>query len=85
MSEPSTPEQKGPEPRGPDPEKPPTLGQTIGSVAASFFGVQSSKNRERDFKRGKASHFILIGFTATFVFILLVILAVRLALHQAGR
>ena len=55
------------------------------SVAASFFGVQSSKNRERDFKRGKASHFIAIGFIATFVFIVAVILAVRPALHQAGR
>ena len=69
----------------PQEPKPPSLWQTIGSVAASFFGVQSSKNRERDFKRGKASHFIAIGFIATFVFIVAVILAVRLALHQAGR
>lgn len=61
-----------------------TLWQTIASVAASFFGVQSSKNRERDFTRGKASHFIAVGFVATVVFILLVVLAVRLALRQAG-
>lgn len=65
--------------------KPPTLWQTIASVAASFFGVQSSKNRERDFKRGKASHFILMGLLATATFITLVIMAVRLALHQAGQ
>jgi hypothetical protein len=64
--------------------KAPTLWQTVASVAASFFGVQSSKNRERDFSRGKPLHFILVGLGATFVFVALVILVVRLALHQAG-
>ena len=67
-----------------DDPKPPTLWETVASVAASFFGVQSSKNRERDFKRGKASHFIVIGLLATGTFITLVILLVRLALHEAG-
>jgi hypothetical protein len=65
--------------------KPPTLWQTVTSVAAAFFGVQSSKNRERDFKRGKAAHFILVGLLATATFVTLVIMAVRLALHQAGQ
>jgi len=46
--------------------------------------VQSSKNRERDFKHGKAAHFIVVGLVATVVFVTLVILAVRLALRQAG-
>ncbi|MGH8480857.1 MAG: DUF2970 domain-containing protein [Nevskiaceae bacterium] len=67
-----------------DEPKPPTLWQTIASVAASFFGVQSSKNRERDFKHGKAAHFIVVGLVATAVFILAVVLAVRFALRQAG-
>ncbi len=67
-----------------DQPKPPTLWQTIASVGASFFGVQSAKNRERDFKHGKAAHFIVVGLVATATFILLVILAVRLALRQAG-
>ena len=61
-----------------------TLWQTIASVGAAFFGVQSSKNRERDFKHGKAAHFIAIGLVATGVFILVVWLAVRFALKQAG-
>ena len=65
--------------------KSPTLWQTIASVAASFFGVQSAKNRERDFKRGKAAHFIFVGLLATATFIGLVIMLVRLALHQAGQ
>jgi hypothetical protein len=61
-----------------------TLLHTVASVAASFFGVQSSKNRQRDFTHGKASHFIVIGLVATVVFIVAVILAVRFALRQAG-
>ncbi len=38
------------------------------SVAAAFFGVQSNKNRERDFAKGKMWHFILGGLIATMVF-----------------
>jgi hypothetical protein len=68
-----------------EPPKPPTLWQVIGSVLASFFGVQSSKNRERDFKHGKAAHFIVVGLLATATFVGLVILLVRLALRQAGQ
>jgi hypothetical protein len=68
-----------------DPQPPPhTLWDTIRSVAASFFGVQSSKNRQRDFKHGNAAHFIVVGLIATVVFVLAVVLAVRLALRQAG-
>ena len=48
-------------------DKPLSLFQMIGSVLASFFGVQSSKNRERDFKRGKASQFIMVGILMTIV------------------
>jgi hypothetical protein len=68
----------------PEEPKPPTLWQTIASVSAAFFGVQSSKNRERDFKHGKAAHFIVVGLVATAAFVTVVILAVRLALRQAG-
>jgi len=64
-------------------DKPPTLLQTMGSVMASFFGVQSSKNRERDFKHGKASHFIVLGIVATLLFIATVWGAVKIALHLA--
>ena len=69
-----------------DPQQPPrqTLWQTVASVGAAFFGVQSSKNRARDFKHGKAGHFIVVGLVATAVFILVVTLAVRFALKQAG-
>ena len=46
-------------------EKPLGFFQMVGSVLASFFGVQSAKNKERDFKRGKASQFIAVGILMT--------------------
>lgn len=62
----------------------PTLWQTVSSVIASFFGVQSSKNRQRDFSKGRAVHFIVIGLVMTVVLVLGVWLAVKLALRSAG-
>ncbi|HEY0973684.1 MAG TPA: DUF2970 domain-containing protein [Solimonas sp.] len=58
--------------------------QTVASVAASFFGVQSRRNRERDFARGKAGHFIAVGIGMTVMFVLVVALAVKFALRSAG-
>jgi len=71
-------------PEGQPGGKPPSLWQTIASVAASFFGVQSSKNRKRDFTKGKPLHFIAVGLGMTLAFILVVWVAVRLALRSAG-
>jgi hypothetical protein len=47
-----------------------TFFQVLGSVVASFFGVQSNAGRERDFKRGRARDFILVGVLLTTLFIL---------------
>ena len=43
--------------------------QVIGSVLAAGLGVQSSRNRERDFQQGRAGIFIVAGliFTALFI------------------
>jgi hypothetical protein len=54
------------------------------SVGAAFFGVQSAKNRERDFTHGKASHYIIVGVMATLLFILGVWLAVVMVMRSAG-
>lgn len=43
--------------------------ETLKSVGAAFFGVQSDKNRERDFTQGKFSHFIIAGLIAVVLFI----------------
>lgn len=67
------------------PPGPPKLWQTMMSVLASFFGVQSRRNRERDFTQGRASHFVVLGLLATLMFILTVWGAVKLALHLAAR
>lgn len=66
------------------PSSSPTVWQTVFSVAASFFGVQSSRNRQRDFTRGKPAHFILIALGMVVVFVLVLLFAVKFALSQAG-
>jgi len=66
-----------------DPERV-TLLQTIGSVLASFFGVQSSKNWARDFTHGNALTFILVGVTLAGGFVLTLLTVVKLILRQAG-
>ena len=52
----------------------------LGSTLAAAFGVQSSKNRERDFTHGKASHFIFMGIAFTVIFVLAVVAVVKLVL-----
>lgn len=54
--------------------------QVAQSVGAALIGVQSSKNRERDFKTGKPLHFIIGGLIGTGVFILIVWLLVQYVL-----
>jgi len=56
------------------------LKDTIQGVAAAFLGVQSDKNRQRDFKEGKLSDFIVVGLAAVALFILMLIGLVQLAL-----
>lgn len=60
--------------------KGPSFFQVVGSVLAAGFGVQSSKNRERDFQHGNAAVFIGVGLAATILFILLVYGVVGLVL-----
>lgn len=68
----------------PPPVKPPTLWQTVFSVLASFFGVQSHKNRVRDFSAGKPLVFIGVAIVLTIAFVLGLIGIVRLMLASAG-
>ncbi len=61
-----------------------TLLQTIGSVLASFFGVQSGRNRQRDFQRGSAPKFIAVGLVLTALLVVTLWLVVKLVLNRAG-
>lgn len=54
------------------------------SAMAAAFGVQSSKNRERDFKHGKPIHFIIAGILLTFIFLLLVGLMVKVMIATSS-
>lgn len=69
----------------PDEEKTPGTLQIVSSVFAAAFGVQSSKNQERDFKHGKARVFIIAGVAFTLLFIATVFTIVRVVLAQAGQ
>lgn len=54
--------------------------QTMGSVVAASFGVQSRKNKERDFQNGSFAGFVVgaLLFTAVFVATLLIIVSMVL-------
>lgn len=67
-----------------DDAQPLTLRQMLHSVLAAALGVQSSKNRARDFSRGKPSHFIVLGLLFTGLFVLLLFTLVKLVLHLSG-
>ncbi len=58
--------------------------QVVGSVLAAGLGVQSSKNRERDFKQGRIGIFIAAGIIFTLAFIAAVVTAVQLVLSSSG-
>ncbi len=57
--------------------------QTVSSVLAAFFGVQSSRARQRDFSRGDPFAFIVVGVLMTAVFVATLVLVVKLILRMA--
>ena len=59
--------------------------RVISSVLAAGLGVQSSKNRERDFKQGRAGVFIVAGIVFTLLFMGMVFTVVQLVLKSAGK
>lgn len=58
--------------------------EVVKSVLAAMFGVQSDENRERDFKHGKASHFIIAGIVLTVIFVIVLINIVSSIVKDAG-
>jgi hypothetical protein len=61
-------------------DKKPSMKDTFKSVAAAFFGVQSDKNREKDFSQGKISHFIIVGVISVIIFIAILLAIVNLVI-----
>ncbi len=62
----------------------PSLLDVLFSVLASMFGVQSSRNREKDFTHGRPYQYIIIGLLVTIVFVLTVWGVVKLVMKLAG-
>jgi len=59
-----------------------TLWQIICSVLAAAFGVQSNKNRQRDFTQAKPSTYVIAGIIFTILFVLAVATVVNLVLSS---
>lgn len=68
----------------PDKSENMTLRETLSSVLWAALGVHSNKARERDFTKGKPSHFIFAGIAFTLVFVLIIFGVVKGVLHLAG-
>lgn len=64
--------------------KKPGFREVLSSTLAGALGVQSSKNRERDFKHGNIKVFAVAGLIFTVLFIITVVGVVKLVLHFAG-
>lgn len=62
----------------------PNLLQVIGSVLAAAFGVQSAKNRQRDFAGGSATTFIVVGVIATILFVVTLYTLVKVIIGAAS-
>ncbi len=62
-----------------------TVLSMIGSAFAAAFGVQSRRNRERDFKSKSIVPFIVTGIIFTALFVGTVVLVVRLVLANSGQ
>ena len=62
-----------------------SLAQVFGSVMSSFLGIQKNATRERDFKRGRARDFIIVGIVLTLLFIVSVWGVVQLVMSAATK
>lgn len=57
----------------------------IQSVFAAIFGIQSDKNRQKDFKKGDASQFIVLGIVTVVAIMITMAIVVSSVLESAGR
>ncbi|AMX02455.1 DUF2970 domain-containing protein [Microbulbifer thermotolerans] len=65
-------------------QKKPSAGQVLLSTLAAAIGVQSNKNRERDFKGGSIKTYIAAGIIFTTLFVVTLVLVVKTVLSNMG-
>ena len=53
-----------------------SLMQVVRSVFSAAIGVQSQKNRERDFQHGSAGMYVIVGLIGNLLFVLILMLIV---------
>lgn len=58
-------------------------GELLQSILAAALGVQSGRNRTRDFSRGRPVQFIVLGLLFSLIFVLVILGLVRLVLYLA--
>lgn len=57
-----------------------SIWQTVKSVAAAVFGVQSEQNYQRDFKQNSFVPFLLVGIVFVAIFVLTLVTIVNFVL-----
>ena len=57
-----------------------STGSVVRSILAAAFGVQTTRNQQRDFAQGNYRHFIVGGIVFTVLFVLTLVLVVNLVL-----
>lgn len=57
---------------------------TLQTILGAMFGVQSEKQRQKDFEKGNPIHFIIGGIIFVVVFILTILYFVNTALENSG-
>ena len=67
-----------------DNKQKPSFGQVVLSTLAAAIGVQSNKNRERDFKGGSIKAYVAAGLIFTALFVLALVLVVKTVLGNMG-
>jgi hypothetical protein len=67
-----------------EPEKPHGWRDVIASVVAAGLGVQSEKNRQRDFAHGSPKQFLIVAIGATLLFVAGVYAVVHLIVKAAA-
>lgn len=66
-----------------DDKRPLRWGELLQSILAAALGVQSGRNRTRDFSRGRPVQFIVLGLLFSLIFVLVILGLVRLVLYLA--
>ena len=66
-------------------DKKPTLMNTISSILAALFGVQSAKNRERDFTKGDAGNYIGVYVVLVLALVIGMVVTVNMVLDAAAK